>query len=275
MRYTMQSIKYVCRNFIYLFPLALMPAFFLSLSTDGESIYCAIETLFSGTIDEFHFSHLFRAISVLNFSSWKSTIFGVVAIILLILCVAMIMALLDKHMRIGKRTYNGLFSKINDNLVSTSGYGLLLIVIYELWALILSAFLYFFAQIPTTVFAYVLSGVFYLIMHILLIYLIGLIYLWLPCMQITGFRSFEALRYSYHLVSSVKWSILLGQLFFLLLGEAVICLCAFFISDFIVFTAITTVLYAVLIMVYCVRMMVAYFDRDQIERADLKRYYQR
>jgi hypothetical protein len=100
---------------------------------------------------------LFRAISVLNFASWQAIVFGLIGIVVIVVCVAMMLALLDKHMRIGKRTYNGLFSKLNDNLVSTTGYALLLVLLYELWSLLTSAILYFFSRITLTAVAYSLS----------------------------------------------------------------------------------------------------------------------
>ena len=273
MQYTAQSGKYIFKNFWYIFPFAIIPAFFFALSSDREAIRCAVETLFTGRINEFHFAHLFRAISILNFASWQSVVFGILGVFLIVLCVAMMLALLDKHMRIGKRTYNGLFSKLNDNLVSTAGYAFLLLVIYEIWALVTAALLDLFFMIPNTLIAYILSGFVFLTMHIVLIYAIGTIYLWLPCMQITGFKALEALQYSYQLTSPVKWRLLFGQLFILLSVEALICVCACFIPFGGLFWLVTAGLYALMIMTYCVRMMVAYFDRDNIQRADLNRYY--
>ncbi len=273
MKYTVQSSKYIFKNFLYIFPFAIIPAFFVSLSTDEEAIYCVLDTFFQGKIGEFHFSHLFRAVSILNFASWEAIVFGFLGIILMVVCVAMMMALLDKHMRIGKRTYNGLFSRLNDNLLSTCGYILLLLAIYEVWSLFVSAFLFFFSKIADPFTAYFLMITFYLAMHVVLIYAIGLIYLWLPCMQITGFKAGEALYYSYHLMSKVKWKILVGQLIAFLVAEAVIGACAVFVQDPLVFTIVTTAFFALLTLIYCVRMMVAYFDRDNIERADLKRYF--
>lgn len=85
MRYTIQSIKYVLKNFLYLLPLVILPALFLSVSTDNEAILCAIETLLSGKPTDFHFIHIFRAISVLSFASWRASISGFFAIVSLVL----------------------------------------------------------------------------------------------------------------------------------------------------------------------------------------------
>lgn len=123
----------------------------------------------------------------------------------------MMMAWLEKHFRIGKRTFNGLWGKLNDNFISTCGYAILLLVVYEVWALLTSALLFFVSRIGITAVAYSLSGGVFIIMHVVLLYVIGCIYLWLPCMQITGFRAMEALHYSYQLYAPVKGKVLLAQ----------------------------------------------------------------
>ncbi len=273
MRYTAQSGKYILKNFWYIFPFAIIPAFFFALSADQEAIRCALETLFAGNINDFHFSHLFRAISILNFASWEAVVFGILGVLLIVVCVAMMLALLDKHMRIGKRTYNGLFSKLNDNLLSTAGYAVLLLVLYEIWSLVTSAVLDLFSMFSSLALAYTFSCLALLAMHVVLVYAIGAIYLWLPCMQITGFKAMEALQYSYQLVSPVKWRLLFGQIACLLFVEGIIAVCAYFIPLGAVFWLVSAAIYAFLIMIYCVRMMVAYFDRDNIQRADLNRFY--
>ncbi len=272
MKYTMQSSKYVCKNFIYLFPFAILPAVFLSISTDQKAIVSVIQKLLSGEINGWKFSEIFRAISVLNFASVPSIVFGIVGIIIIVPCVALLMALLEKHMRIGKRTFNGLWGKLNDNFLSTFVGVFLLIGIYEIWTLLLSAFLFFMSRIPVLPVSYAISAIGYVTFHIVLMIGISTIYLWLPCMQITGFRPAEALQYSYYLMGDVKGRIIAAQLAVLLAVEVAIVLCAAFIPG-IAFNIVVAVLYAGVIMIFCVRMQVAYFDRDHIERADTAKYY--
>ncbi|MBQ8295766.1 MAG: hypothetical protein IJX87_04975 [Clostridia bacterium] len=273
MRYTAQSSKYIWKNFFFVLPFAIIPAFFLSVSTDEKALIDVLTNCFTGKIQETTYSQIFRAISVLNFGSWQSVVFGIVGIVLIVVCVALLMAFLEKHMRIGKRTYTGLLGKLNDNFLSTCSYALIMIVGYELWCLFTAAFLFLVSRISVDAVAYVLTVGFLLLMHALLIYAIGHVYLWLPCMQITGFRALEALHYSYQLMDPVKWPILLGQLFFLLFTETLICLSALFAPAPVIFTVLTTVLYTALILIYCVRMQITYFDRDNIQRADLPGYY--
>lgn len=275
MKYTVQSSKYVFKNFIYLFPFAILPALFLAVSTDEGAIVSVIKALISGKISEWSFTELFKAISVLNFASWESIVFGFIGIIIIIPCVALLMALLEKHMRIGKRTFNGLWGKLNDNFMSTCGVVLVVLAIYELWTLLLAAFLFFLSRITVSVIAYALVIIAYVAFHILLMTTLSAIYLWLPCMQITGFRAFEALLYAYQLMNPIKWRIMFAQIFVLLSAEALICVCALLVPTAIVFKAVAAILYAGMLMIYCVRMQIAYFDRDNIDRMDMAKYYQR
>ena len=85
----------------------------------------------------------------------------------------------------------------------------------------------------------------------------------------------EALNYSSSLNSPVKGQIVLGQLLFLVFAETAIFLCAWFTFNLLWFTIASTAFYVILIMVYAVRMQIVYFDRDNIDRADLKYYYRR
>ena len=273
MNYTTQSSKYIFKNFFYIFPFAVIPAILFSLSTDEVAINAVLKAFFNGSLDQWTFSELFRSISMLNFASWQSLVFGIIGILVVVPCVALLMAMLEKHMRIGKRGLSGIWGKLNDNLLSTCGYIVLLLLIFELWTLLTAAILYFVSMINVSVVAYVVIAVFYFLLHFLLLYAIGTIYLWLPCMQITGFGAFEALQYSYQIFSPVKWSTLWEQYFLLLLAEILISLCALFIQGKIVFFVLTSVLYMFITLFYCVRMQIAYFDRDNIEREDLKYYY--
>lgn len=273
MKYTIQSIKYILKNFLYLLPFVILPAFFLSLSVDEDAIIKVVGGAFKGDLN-WSFKEIFRAVSVFNFGSWQSILFGLGGIIVIVPCVALMLALLEKHFRIGKRTFNGIWSKLNDNILSTGGYAILVLLFYELWSLLFAAMLYFFVSIiEITVIAYIFIGLLFIAFHIVLLYVIGAIYLWLPCMQITGFRAYEALHYSYQLLTPMKWKLLIVQMLSIIFVETLITLCAVFLPFTLLFTILTTTLYALLLMIYCVRMQIVYFDRDQIERADLNRFY--
>lgn len=278
MKYTLHSAKYVLKNLLYLFPLAILPALFFSMSTDEAAIVESVTAFLKGNLGDWKFFTLFRAISILSFGRWVGIIFGLAGIIVIVPCVSLMMAMIEKHFRIGKRTFNGIWTKLNDNLLSTCGFAVLLFAIYEVWAMLTSALLFLASQFGNTIIAYGGVGVIFLVMHALLMYIVGTIYLWLPCMQITGFRAFEALQYSHQLSSKVKWRLLFSQLFFYITAEAALCVCAFlsiYLEALLLFYVFTTLVFVFLIMIFIVRMQVVYFDRAQLDRADLVKYYQR
>ena len=143
-------------------------------------------------------------------------------------------------------------------------------IAYEFWAIIAAATLYFVSLIPNLPTAYVFIVLVFLGLHAALLYGLDTVYLWLPCMQITGFPVMEALYYSHQLVTPVKWGIFVEQTSFLLFTEAVLGTCAVFLPTS--FRLLTTAAIAILFLYYFVRMEIVYFDRDHIERMDLKKY---
>lgn len=272
MNYTIASIKYILKNFWYILPFSILPALFLSLSIDKFAIQKVLTDYFTGKPGG-SFPIIFRAISIFNFRDVGAFFAGLAGIVLMVVCVSLMMALIEKHMRIGKRTYNGIFSKLNDNLLSTCGICLFYVLIYEVWAVLISALLFLAYLVENVVAVYILSVIIFFSMHFVLLYVVSLFYLWLPCLQITGFRAFEALRYSYQLVAPVKMRIVFGQWISVTISEILIGLTAIFVPMRGFSFAAAAVLYMFMTVMFCVRMQVAYFDRAQLERADLKKYY--
>lgn len=273
MKYTAKTIAYNTKNFFYVFPLVILPAIFLSLTLARADIVAMADKIAAGGWQDITFQEVFQAVSIFNFASWGTVIAGFLGIAALVVCVALLMAFTDKHMRFGKRTFNGLWAKLNDNLLSTFGVTMLLVAIYELWTLLLTSLIMLCLLMPFGL-ACVFAGIVLVGMHVVLMYLISLGYLWLPCMQITGFRTFEALRYGFILCEPVQFKIIGAQTLSMLLAEiAIIAVTLWLPGAQIVSVLVTTGLYALLILQFCVRMQIVYFDREQLERADLKRYY--
>lgn len=274
MKYTRQTLKYIFGNFWYLILFGLFPAVFLAFSLDIETVGSVLREFFTGN-PYAAFADIFHSVSIFNFHSPLAVLFQCLGLVLVVLCAAMTTAFIEKHMRIGKRTWNGLFSKLNDNFLSTFGFTLLLALVYEIWALIVSALLYYLTFIGSKAVVYVLAGAVFFGTQAILLYVVSTFYLWLPCLQITGFRSFEALRYSYQLVAPVKGKIIGAQFVSMLIAEVALGEACMFIPVKGVAFAIAAVIFAGEILVFVTRMQVAYFDCAQIERADLKPYFSR
>lgn len=272
MKYFSQTSKYILKNGHYVLPFAILPALFLAFSLDQTSLLNVFNAIASGS-HKIGFIDIFRTVSLLNFASWWNAIFAVFGVLLLIVCVSMLMAFLDKHMRIGKRSYVGIFSKVNDNLLSTGFIVLLIVCFYQLWALVTSTVFYLCTFIESVPFAYAAAVLVYIASHILLVCGISMAYLWLPCLQHTGFRTVEAFRISHELLSPVKARIVCTQVLTFLLIEVVISATVILIPSWVVALAVATALYALLIIIFFVRMQIVYFDRAGIEREDLKKVY--
>ena len=108
MNYTSNTLKYITKNFLYVILFAAVPAVFFALATNEEAIRAVLNNLLSGK-PQSDFWTIFHTVSIFNFSSKKEVISGLIGILVLILCIAMLTAFLEKHMRIGKRTLNGIF----------------------------------------------------------------------------------------------------------------------------------------------------------------------
>lgn len=272
MKYTSKSLKYVFANFGYLVLFGLFPAVFLAYSLDTATVGAILRDYFTGS-PYASFSDIFHAVSIFNFHSVSATIADVLSVILAVTCVAMMMAFMEKHMRIGKKTRTGLFSKLNDNLLSTLGITLLFACLYELWALITSALLLCVSFFASKTVIYILSVIVWFGTQIALLFVVSLFYLWLPCLQITGFRSFEALSYSYQLATGVKRTIVREQFVSMTIAEILIGLVCVFAPWAWLKLVLNSAVFAGQILLFVTRMQVVYFDRAQLERADEKHYY--
>lgn len=272
MKYTSKSLKYVFANFGYLVLFGLFPAVFLAYSLDTATVGAILRDYFTGS-PYASFSDIFHAVSIFNFHSVSATIADVLSVILAVTCVAMMMAFMEKHMRIGKKTWTGLFSKLNDNLLSTLGITLLFACLYELWALITSALLLCVSFFGSKTVIYILSVIVWFGTQIALLFVVSLFYLWLPCLQITGFRSFEALSYSYQLATGVKRKIVREQFVSMTIAEILIGLVCVFAPWAWLKLVLNSAVFAGQILLFVTRMQVVYFDRAQLERADEKNYY--
>lgn len=272
MKYTAKSLNYIFRNLGWLVLFGLFPAVFLAYSIDTVTISALLRDYFSGR-PYASFSDIFHSVSIFNFRSVSATFADILGVLLAVACVAMMMAFMEKHMRIGKKTWNGLFSKLNDNLLSTFGIAVLFAAIYELWAVITSALLLCVTFIASKTVIYAVSAAVWIGMHIALLSVISLFYLWLPCLQITGFKSFEALSYSYQLASGVKRTFVWEQFLSMAVSEILFGAVSIFVPWGWLKLVLNTAVFAGLILLFVTRMQVAYFDRAQLERADLRKYY--
>lgn len=273
MNYMNSTIQYVFKNLWYIVLLSVLPGICLSGMADIGAMHDFYSNFFTGKLSEITWPQIFHTFSIYRFSDGLSVLLSVVSFFAIVLCASLLLALIDKHMRIGKRTLNGIVNKLNDNVLSTCGITLLFSAIYEVWALIFASLTFaIFATIPILALQYVLFVLLLIFGGFALLYVITLFYLWLPCIQITGFQLFEALRYTNQITENIKRRLIVAMATSVVIGNILIVPAAIFLPPLIVYV-IMLLVYMFYFMLFTVRMEVVYFDAAQLEREDLKTRY--
>ena len=270
MRVVFEQWKYILKNLWFVLPFGIVPAFFLALCVDFNAIRIVATSLFGGSLD-LTFTQIFRAWSIINIGTPLGIISSVLGAIVIVFGSSLLLSFVEKHMRIGKRTLSGVFSQIGNHITAFIIFTLTLLFIFEVWAIALSAVLTAICTIPSKVVARIFFVLISLVFVAALIYLITVIYLWLPCKLHTGFRTYDALLYSYRLVIGVRWRLILS-----LVISYVPCFFILFASSFgpeILSRILSVVLFTFAYLSFCVRMETLYFETDKLDREDLLRSY--
>ncbi len=270
MRVVFEHWKYIFRNLWFVLPFAVVPAIFLAFSVDFAGIEDLARAFFTGTLEP-DFLQILRAWSFVRFDSVLGIIYSVFAVVSLVIFTVFLLAFVEKHMRIGKRTLSGVFSQIGGHLWAAIGVTALYTVLYELWAIVLSAVLFAVCSIGEKTFASILFALVSVIFMAALLFLVSVFYLLLPCMQITGFRAYGAFIYSYRLTVGVRKQLLLSFAVSYVPAFLVIMACAFLPTPVAVIVAF--ILFMFLYLSFCVRMETLYFATDKLDREDLLRSY--
>lgn len=258
--------KYIVKHIWFILPFAVIPALFLSLSMDFSAIEAFWRGLFSGDFVTDWFE-IFCAWSLFGFGSVLDIIYAVCGIVCTLVFMSIILAFVEKHMRIGKRTLSGILSQVRGVFPPVLGMMLVIFAFYEVWALVLSAMLYSIVSAGTAAAVIALSILVVLVFLGALLYLISLVYLCLPCMQMTGLGPLQSLLYSYRLMVGVRGKLLLSLLMSFAPAGLIVWGASFLPEAASVL--ICLVLFTFLFMSYCVRMETFYFETDKLDREDL------
>lgn len=269
MRTVFGGWKYIIRNIWYVLSLAVLPAVFLSLSIDANAVGSVVRAYFTGD-PRMGFVECLRAWSFIRFDSLLGGFYSLCAYFVCSVFMALLLTLVEKHLRIGKRTLSGVWTQFLYLLPSVLLAGALYVAIYEIWAVVLSAVLFVVSALPIVAMVYILGilvmgGAIYL-----LLYLVTVAYLFLPCKQNTGFRIYDSFLYSYRLMTRVRGKLILSML----LSYAVLfaATCASSLLP-VLYRILSIVIFALLFLSFGVRMETAYFDADKLDREDLLKSY--
>jgi len=267
MVFVKQTLDYLKKNFIYLVVFSIIPAILYAINNTTLNIY----TFFSKmeTHSRLNFIDVYRSFSTINYNSIIVTLLSFMATVVF---VSLILAFIEKHMRIGKKTFKGILSKLNDNIVPVFILITVFVMIYEVWAIIVSAVLITASIIFGGAELYIVCMLICIIFFILLFILMGLFVIWLPCILITGFNYSEAFVYSASLMADHKLDIIIS----LVLPYILCNLIAIFIKISIGNIAGLIVLITAFILYfiyYTSLMYVIYFSLTKETREDLKKKY--
>ncbi|MDE5897335.1 MAG: hypothetical protein K2H43_05950, partial [Clostridia bacterium] len=198
-------------------------------------------------------------------------IYSVCAYLCVSVFMAMMLALVEKHMRIGKRTVSGAFSGFGSLLFAALVVAFVYLAAYEIWAIVLSSVLFAISSIRSTAVLYVLAGACFVLFSFVLLYVATVFYLWFPSKQITGFGPYNSFLFSYRLMSGVRWKLLLSFLISFVAAAAVTA--GVSVLPELVFRIVMFVLFTFLFLNFGIRMETVYFATDKIDREDLIRSY--
>lgn len=266
-RYIGGALRYMFKNFIFIFLFALLPSYFLAMCVDFESLARLVRGFF--TDGKFLFYDLFFMLSPVNARGWP---FAIAAAVCVIVCMPMLLGLIEKHMRLGIRTFKGVLGRFDCNFLATLVVTVVFFACYEVWALLTAGLMYaesllFEGAAGSAVVLATLIG-----MVALLCYGASFILMWLPCRLLTGCGYLEALRYSNQLAVKKRGrlflSVFLPVAVALVLDLLVVGLSA--LGNMNIPVLLTVELLVLLLFLYYASLMfVAYFDLTGEERLDL------
>ena len=270
MRVAFGNWKYLFSNFWYVLVCGLIPAIFLALSFDYTAISTLLNSVFHGE-PRVHFLALLRAFGPIRIDSFLGGLYTGFTYILTSLFAALLLSLVEKHMRIGKRTFSGMGTEMKNLLLPCFLIVLLFYALAEIAAIILAALMFWAFSIGSTAIVYLLCALALLVVFFVFLYVFEAFYLWLPCMQITGFRPYHAFLYSYRLSMGVRWKLIGAHALSIIVSVAVLSGTAFLPE--IVFRGIALVICLFLYASMFIRMETVYFETDKLDREDIIKSY--
>lgn len=264
------SVKYIFKNFWYVLLCAVLPAIFLALSLDYRSIHDYVVAFFTGN-PRVGFLDFFCIWSLFHFHSSLSIIYGVCMFVCVVISASFLFVIVEKHMRLGRRTPNGVLAGFKNAFLPVLGVAAIYLVVYEVFVIVLASLLFAVSAIPNTIAVYILTVIVYLALFFALFYVTAAFYLWLPCKLMTGFSVYDTFRYSYRLAAGERTKLVLAFMLFTVITVAVGALVSLLPSY--AHYIVTSVLYAFLFLDFCIRMETAYFKADKLDREDIVHSY--
>lgn len=104
MKYIGSALRYMFKNFIFVFLFALIPSYFFAMTVDTDNARVLTQELISAD-GGVTFSGLFTFFSPVNAGGWP---YALVCLAALAVSLPFLFGFIEKHMRIGSRSFKGL-----------------------------------------------------------------------------------------------------------------------------------------------------------------------
>lgn len=268
MKYIKLTLRYMKSN-PWLILAVVVAAVALAPTFDMKSFSDIARTYRDGTIDA-SFTMWIKLFLPFNLNNVWLALLSVACYAVLVVDLAFIQSLTDKHVRFGTLSLKSLGQSFNINVVNGLVFAVFIMIAYCLFAVIWAAVMDAVCLIKAP-YIFVLGVAICTGLYALMLYLFSLFILWVPCADVTGFKKYEAFSYGYSLASDRR-----GRLFVSVLIPSVIAWVVGYTIGFaslpaLAFTVIP-VLGGLLFVYLSVLAYVAYVDAEGIEREDLKKY---
>lgn len=281
MKLLKQTLQYIKKNLLHIILFVLVGGAMFTLSFNYSSFSATAVKFFTGEIGDITFYELISSLSIINISSWYFVLISLFSVGIVAVFLSMELAMVEKHMRIGSKTLNGLWGKVNDNFISTLFLILLVLAIYEVWAVLISAVLFAIISIFANIMVmqYILVSLAFAGAAYGLMYVVSMTYLWLPCLQITGFRYYESFKYAFNILADIRSSLIasfiVNGIAFAVILTGACFICGYFLNNGAVAYIVAFIEFTYLFAIFTVGQEVAFFEADGLERADLQPSYKR
>ena len=213
MKYVKLGFGYTFKHGWYLCIMWLLPAIFLGLCCEPFQIIKFLNVYSDNAIS--NFADIFKILMPI---SWKTVIFGILAIVLVSVCLSMAVGQIESHMRSGKLNFKEVLSYVNENILVTLANILVAALIYIILTFLLGAILFLFHLMLSglsnapTVLNMIFASIFCAIFLILFLFAISLLMVNIPNMIANGYSFKEGISSSVQLIGKNAFKIVFAYL---------------------------------------------------------------
>jgi hypothetical protein len=247
----------------------LVAAFSIGFLINPEAYSTIASSAQDGTISGSFFAWL-KFFILFNPDNALTIVTGIAAYLLLISDLALIHSLVDKHVRFGTKSLRSIGIGYNINIVNGLIFSIFAMIVQFVVAAINAAIMKTCELIPVA-YSYALGVAICFALIIFILFVAGLFLLWLPCVEVTGFKKFDALSYAYALARPRAWKIFASLALPAIVTIAICTTVGLLCIKLVTYLVIPVVLGIFFVYVAVLSYMI-YAEAEGISREDLKKY---